>query len=277
MADSGRRCDNLRVVTGPAELLNETADLARRAAELIESGQLDEAASVQQQADRLMRRARQSMTNTRRSGLPRRPSEPGRELAISALAELEVPASPKLVSAYAEARFGSELRPASFAYIRRDEERAWRSPRTTRTVYLVPALDAGRFIPLRGLVTLSDWDLWLRVLGPRSARVDHLRATRAVARNLVWLRTNRAETSSIELMGRLLADLSRTLPSGGDGFTVPDPEQVIRAADAELLLLEEEDRELRTSSAERARQQLDDARLLWGAEHLRALGGQEGN
>lgn len=266
----------MALVKGPADFLNEAAELARRAAELIENGQVDEAAAVQQEADQSMRRARQATAATRRSRSLRRASEPGRELATSALAELEVPSSPKLVSAYAEARFGPELRPASFASIRRDEERAWRSPRTSRTVYLVPALDAARFIPLRGLVTLSDWDLWRRLVGPRSARVDHLRATRAVARNLAWLRASQAETVPIERMGRLLADLSRTLPSIGDGFAVPDPERVMRAAEAELLLLEEEDRDLRTASAERARQQLDDARLLWGAEPLRALSATEG-
>lgn len=276
MVDLGERCVSLAVVTGPADLLHEAAELARRAAALVEEGNLDEAARVQHEADLVMRRARRATSAAARSGAPRRSSQPGRELAIAALAELEVPASPKLVSAYAEARFGSELRPSAFASIRRDEERAWRSPRTSRAVYLVPALDAGRLTPLRGLVTLSDWELWRRLVGPRSARVDHLRATRAVARYFSWLNESGAEALAVERMGRLLADLSRTLPSVGDGFVVPDSDHVARAAEAELLILEEDDREFRVASAERARLQLDDARLMWGAEPLRAIGRAEG-
>jgi hypothetical protein len=262
-------------VAKPADLLHQAAELTGRAAALLEAGKVEEATRLQQQSDVLMRRARSAMSSAMRS-TPRRSAQPGRELAISALAELEVPSSPKLVSAYAEARFSSDLRPSAFASIRRDEERAWRSPRTSRAVYLAPALDAGRFLPLRGLVTLSDWDLWRRLVGPRSARVDHLRATRAVARYFAWLKESGAEALAVERMARLLTDLSRTLPSIDDGFTTPEPDEVVRAVEAELLILEEDDRDLRVAAADRARQQLDDAKLLWGAEPLRALGGAEG-
>lgn len=272
LVDSGTPRSSMVGVPEASQMLHQAADLARRAAELLDEGRVDEATLLQRDADLAMKRARRALSSTSAGRgarmAPRTQAPPDREVVVASLAELEVPASPKLVTAYAAARFGSELRPSAFASIRRDEQRAWRSPRAARAVYIVPALDAGRLTPLRGLVTLSDWDLPRRIVGPRSARVDHLRATRAVARHYLWIRDTAAESRSAEGLGQLLADMARTLPGGGDRWETPDPERVIQASDSELALLEEDDSNVRSAAGDRARGQLADDQILWGAAPL---------
>jgi hypothetical protein len=256
-------------VDQPAALLKEAAALAVRAAALLEEGRVEEASDAQRQADLLMKRARRRMVTAAPARGPVSP--PGREIAISALAELGVPASPRLIASYTAARFGVDVRSSAFSSLRRDEHRAWTSTRASRTVYIVPGLEARRFTALRGVLTLSDWDLWRRLLGPRSPRVDHLRATIAVAEHLAWLKENGADARTAQGMQRLLDELARTLPGVGDNEWTIGASRARELAEAELSLLEQADRELRISAAARAMQQLDERELVWGAEPLHAV------
>lgn len=258
-------------MTTASDLLTQAAELAQRAATLAGEGCLEEAAAAQKESEQVMRRAKRALTTaTGKRKVASNWSQTDREMVVNALGELEVPASPKLVGDYALARFGVQLKPSAFASIRRDERRAWGSPRSTRAVYLAPALDASRLTPLRGLVTLSDWELHRRLIGPRSARVDFLRAARSVAKHVSWIQDR---GGSLEALGHLMAQLARPLQLADtpSSWAVPDPADVVAAAEAELELLEEADTRFRTEAAERALRQLDDEQRLWGAKPLGAL------
>ena len=258
-----------------SDIIQVAAGLARRAADLLESGDLDEAAEAQRQAEHAMRRAIRVADKSRGATTrtaTRSASQSDRDVVVAALSELGAPSSPKLLSTYAAARFGAQVRPSSLASVRRDERRAWRSPRSERPVYLAPALEASRFTPLRGFLTLTDWDLDRRIMGPRSARVDYLRATREVARHYKWLTETGADPKAVDRMAHLVGDLARTLPDVGDAEGRPVAEDVERAVTAELSLLEPDDLAYRGAAADRARKQLDGEQQTWGAAPLGVVG-----
>jgi hypothetical protein len=258
-------------VTQAADLLKQAAALNQRAAQMIEEGHLDEAVATQKEADLLARRAKRRMSSRTGPPLSRPATQTGREIAVSALAELGVPANPRLVTTYASARFGATLRPTTFSSLRRDELRTWRSPHSDRVVYIAPALDLRRFTPLRGVVTLSDWDLWRRLVGPRSMRVDHLRATIAVARHLSWMKASFADEQAVAHMRFLLDDLARTLPGVPAGDRGVEADAVVELAQAELTHLEDDDRAVREVAARRAVEQLGERTVLWGIEPLHVV------
>ena len=223
-------------------LLTEAAGLAAEAAEAGARGDVAAVLRLDEQAERLRRRARaraRSMNPTpllqqRAEGEAadvsgsRGPASSARELTISALSELAVASSPRAVADYVMARFGTEIDPRGLAALRRDEQRSWASPRTQRPVYIVPALEGQRFLPLRGKIGLSAWPLEDRLVGPWSERVDHLRATISVARVARWISEARPERS--EPIMALLARYAATVAAG----TGVDPTSVEEAATAEL-------------------------------------------
>ena len=86
------------------------------------------------------------------------PSRSARQVVAGALAEIGVACRAKIVTEYAEARFGQRVEPRTLAALRRDERRAW-DKRSARPTFIVPALEGRYFQPVRGLLTLSDWPL----------------------------------------------------------------------------------------------------------------------
>lgn len=183
-------------------------------------------------------------------------------MTIAALNELGVPSAPREVADYAFARFAVSLDFGALASLRRDERRAWRSPRSQRPVYVVPALEGRRFLPARGKVALSNWPLERRLLGPWSERADFLRATANLARQLAWLRG--VDPAAAERMSGLVARYAASVPGAlGDGEL--DPTRIEQAASKELDAFGAEDDEWRAAAAERAHKQLNDEERLWGA------------
>src|SRR4051812_22151328 len=159
-----------------AELLAEAADLSRQSADALAAGDLAASDALEVRADRLRRRARQAMA---RAGRPPRAATgrlSAREQAVTALAEMGVPSPTREIAAFHAARFGTPLDVRALASVRRDESDAWERE-AARTAFLAPALDIRFFRPVRGPLTLSSWELPERLLGPGSARVDHLRLT----------------------------------------------------------------------------------------------------
>jgi hypothetical protein len=149
-----------------ASLLARAAALSSTAAETAGRGGVAEALRLEERAERLRARARRAVGPASGSGAtPAKAagdaaaridaSTPARDIAISVLNELEVPAAPRSVAEYAAVRYGSILDSRAMASLRRDEQRSWRSGRSVRAVYIVPALEGHRFLPLRGNVALS--------------------------------------------------------------------------------------------------------------------------
>ena len=256
-----------------AELLTEAAGVSARAADTAAAGDVDGALRLEREADALRRQARAKAR--RAAAPPATPTGAGtvRDMTIAALNELGVPSAPKALSDYARIRFDSFLNYGALTSIRRDEQRAWSSPRSHRAVYVVPALKGRRFLPVRGKLALSSWPVGQRLIGPWSERVDHLRATLNLAAQHEWL-VERDPNRAAKLAG-LLVRYAETIPSArGDQEQEPDTDRIRRAAEAELEQLSPQDEEWRTEAALRA-EHLRDVEQLFGARPPAAISGGE--
>ena len=160
-------------------------------------------------------------------------------------------------------RYGTQIDHRALPSLRRDEARSWSSTKSIRPVYVVPALEGNRFLPVRAKLALSDWSLERRLLGPWSERTDHLRATVQVAKLLLWLKE--AEPQAAERLQTLLAMYAASSFGTAVNDKSPDPATIERAATAELDTIGESDRHWRTEAADRARRFLTDEQQLWGA------------
>jgi hypothetical protein len=258
-----------------ADLLTKAASLSSQAADLARRGKVEKALELERQADEFRAQARSDQaakqtnapkrSRTRLKGeLPLRGEggESTRSLTITSLVEIGVPASPRGVAEYAVVRFGKIIDHRALASLRRDELRAWSSPKSTRAVYVVPALEGTRFFPSRGKVALSDWTLGRRLIGPWSERVDHLVATRNLARQVGWLYG--ADRRAGEALSRLVAAYASTVAGALDASGKVDPGQVERAVEAELRVIGPRDEEWRAEAAERAAKVLKEDEQLWG-------------
>lgn len=180
---------------------------------------------------------------------------------MASLNELEVPSSPREIADYALARFGRTVDYRAFASIRRDERRAYDSKRTSRNVYIVPALEGRWLLPARGRFTLSEWPIEQRLIGPHSLRVDHLKVAINIAGQLAWMTGRDAERA--DALSHLLANYARSIPGAMDEGST-DPERITGAARAELEVLRGDDDQWRAQTAERVAR-LPAEEQLWGA------------
>jgi len=184
-----------------------------------------------------------------------------RQVVAGALAEIGVACRAKVVTEYAQARFGQRVESRTLAALRRDERRAWEKS-SARPTYIVPALESRYFQPVRGLLTLSDWPLERRLIGPWSERADHLAATAQLARQLAWL--SERDTAVAERLAPVVADMAASIPGALDGPGL-DTARVESAAEAEFGPLAARDEPWRRDAAARARSQLPGEQQLWGA------------
>ena len=189
------------------------------------------------------------------------PARSSRQVIAGALAEIGVACRARVVTDYAEARFGQRVEPRTLAALRRDERRAWEKS-SARPTYIVPALEGRYYQPVRGLLTLSDWPLERRLLGPWSERADHLAATAQLARQLAWL--SERDIAVAERLAPVVAEMAASIPGALDGPGL-DTARVESAALAELGPLAERDEPWRRDSAARARNQLPREQQLWGS------------
>jgi hypothetical protein len=189
------------------------------------------------------------------------PARSSRQVVAGALAEIGVACRARVVTDYAEARFGQRVEPRTLAALRRDERRAWEKS-SARPTYVVPALEGRYFQPVRGLLTLSDWPLERRLLGPWSERADHLAATAQLARQLAWL--SERDTAVAERLAPVVAEMAASIPGALEGPGL-DTARVESAALAELGPLAERDEPWRREAAARARSQLPREQQLWGS------------
>ena len=250
----------------------ESLDLARRVADAVAAG--DRAGAIHLTRELERRLADTSTGKSLEDHVPafkapptvvpvkKRPSSSrsGRQVVTSALAEIGVPCRVKVVADYAEARFGERVEPRALAALRRDERRAW-GKSSARPVYIVPALEGRYYQPVRGLLTLSDWPLERRVVGPWSERADHLAATAQLARQLAWL--SERDSAVAERLAPVVAGMAQSIPGALEGREV-DTARVESAAEAERSALAERDEPWRREAAARARAQLTEEQQLWG-------------
>jgi hypothetical protein len=260
-----------------AKLLSQAADISQQAASLSAAGQIKEALNLEQKAEALRKQARRAAEELAQAAPPPGAKEAPkaesrlageRELSVravivAALSEISVPVSPRAISDYARARFGTEIDHRSLPSLRRDEWRTWSSPRSNRVVYVVPALEGQKFLPVRGKLTLSDWPLERRLIGPWSERVDHLIATLQIARQLAWV--ERSQPSVSESLRDLVAVFAATVSGAIPDPRTLDPKKVEEAVQAELGVIGPRDQEWRAETARRARSFLNEEQLLWGA------------
>lgn len=183
---------------------------------------------------------------------------PVRETVLDALTVLGRPAGVSLMNEVIRVRGGHPLAPSRVASLRRDEARSWTSS-ATRPAYVVPALSADRFTPVRGMLATSAWPLSVRILAPASGRVDLLHSVAALAQAAAEDRRAAPRSPYEQVLWRL----ARTIPNAVDGDL--DPERVRDAALAELEVHRDGDEAERQSAADRARAQLDVKQLLFGA------------
>lgn len=258
-------------------LLEQAFEVSNRAMNLAREGRVDEALSLEKEADSLRNRARRaaalplananatpdgrSVDNTLNLPTERGPSS--RATTITALGEIGVPTSPRSIAEYAWARFGTRIDHRALPSLRRDEMKAWASPNSLRAVYVVPALEGNRFLPVRAKLALSDWPLERRLIGPWSERADHLTATIHIAKQTLWL--SRVEPSAAQRLQTLLSAYAANVSGAGREMGPPDPSKVERTARAELEVIGPSDAKWRVEAAGRAREFLDEQQLIWGA------------
>jgi hypothetical protein len=264
--------------TGYHELMSQEQDevalrLARRVADAVAAGDRGEAVRLTRELDRRLAGTGTDESTTSDApafqappavvpvGKKSRPARSSRQAVTEALAEIGVPCRARNLADYVEARSGERIDSRAFAALRRDERVAWRKG-SARPVFIVPALEGRFFQPVRGLLSLSDWPLERRLIGPWSERADHLAATAQLAKQLAWLSGRDAAVA--QRLASVVAGMARSVPGAVDSQEV-DTARVESAAEAEHAALAERDEPWRKEAAARARAQLSEEQQLWGA------------
>jgi hypothetical protein len=194
---------------------------------------------------------------------------PLREQVHEALSLLQVPAAPRLIATVHEAFFATSFATARLTSLRRDEERSFKTAPFARPYYICAALAADFLSPSRGLLAISTWPMERRIIGSLSPRVDFLIAAINVAQAIELI--PEPVPAARDLLARFAANVrgSSSANSAGRPPGQVDPRSVIRAAQAELAVHQDEDRAARAEAARRAREQLDEAEQLFGAASFR--------
>jgi hypothetical protein len=186
------------------------------------------------------------------------PLLPLREQVHEALSLLTVPAAPRLIATVHEAFFATTFPNARLTSLKRDEERSFRTAPFARPYYICAALTADLLAPSRGLLAVSTWPMERRVIGSLSPRVDFLTGAIRVAEAIERL------PAPAPAARRLLWRFAASIPGAAVSATRMEPDQVKRAAAAELGVHQDADTRTRQAAARRAREQLDDVQQLFG-------------
>lgn len=185
----------------------------------------------------------------------------GRELVLDALDEIGVPVAPSTISEFSQATTGMGIPATRFASLRRDEERAARRDIASRPAWVAPALSTARLTPLPRLFTSSAWETERRLVGARSARVNHLHTTLAFLERLERFQsTDPSQTSAIE---NLLIRFARGVPGAAPSGAPLEAQRIRAAVQAELQAIEPDDLQERGEAAARLAKYGDQQRL-WG-------------
>jgi hypothetical protein len=248
-------------------LLQKATQLAGESAEALARGDNEAAMRLRKEADLAWKKAvRLGKRDAKAPTLSKAPS--ARERAVSALMQLNVPASAKLIAAYCEARSGETFDIKGISSIRRDEFRAW-TKRANRETYMVPALEGPWFSPSRGRFALSHWPLSQRIIGPLSPRVDHLKICLHLADQVdAYV----LDSDTGKRMAKLLTEHARSvncaLKNPWESGVDLDTQRIRAAVCAELSQIQAEDEGHRNGQVEHALRILDETKRIWGGKPL---------
>ncbi|WP_154235108.1 hypothetical protein [Burkholderia pseudomallei] len=196
-----------------------------------------------------------------------------REIALDAIDEIGVPAAPSTISDFSRATTGIGVPAARFASLRRDEERAARRDLLSRPAWLTPALSTERLTALPRLFTSSAWEIERRLVGARSARVNHLHTTLAFLDRFERLRE--AGASEASAMENLVIRFARGIPGATATGTAIDGARVRDVVQRELEAIGPADLQERLEAAERLTKHRDQEKL-WGLPPIIEGGIQNG-
>jgi hypothetical protein len=189
-----------------------------------------------------------------------------REQTLDILDEIGVPLAPRAIVEFAAATSGVSLAASRFASLRRDEERASRRDFLAKPAWIAPALSSNSLTAVPRLLTSTAWPPERRLIGPRTPRVNHLRALLAYLRRYQLLQKTDAARALILLEG-LIWRHARAVPGATKSGEAPDLDRIRRTIEAELSLIEVEDEVERKTALERLRK-LAPAFQLWGKPAL---------
>jgi hypothetical protein len=199
----------------------------------------------------------------------RRPRHSGRTLreqTLDILDEIGVPLAPSAIVEFATVTSGVALAASRFASLRRDEERSSKRDFLAKPAWIAPALSSNSLTPIPRLLTSTAWPAERRLIGPRTPRVNHLRALLAYLRRHQLLQTADPARASILLEG-LIWRHARAVPGATKSGEPPDLERIRRTILGELSLIEPEDEAERKTALERL-QNLAPVFQLWGKPAL---------
>jgi hypothetical protein len=184
-----------------------------------------------------------------------------REIALDAIDEIGVPVSPSTISDFSLAATGIGIPATRFASLRRDEERAARRDPASRPAWVAPALSTARLTALPRLFTSSAWKIERRLVGARSARVNHLHTTLAFLNRFERLRSTAAlEAGAVE---NLVIRFARGIPGATSTGADIDVARIRAVVQRELEAIEPDDlQELREAATRLAKHR--DQEKLWG-------------
>jgi hypothetical protein len=250
--------------------MSDVSRLQQELTDALEDGRPDDVDRILAEltvAERRRNRLLQRASNSSPSGFDAAP--PIREQLASVLGLLSRPAAVALIKDVATARFGEPIQPSRLASLRRDEQRSWQAANRpssqgrslARPAYIVPALTADRFAPVRGMLAMSSWTLEVRIVAPASHRVDTLH----VLIRLIDELDRDPEASWAPNIRRMVWRFARSVAGAIDNRDGVGNEQIRDAAERELALIAPDDTAERHAAAERARRQLDPETLLFGS------------
>lgn len=183
-----------------------------------------------------------------------------REMALDAIDEIGVPVSPSTISEFGLATTGVAVGATRFASLRRDEERAARRDSASRPAWVAPALSAARLTALPRLFTSSAWEMERRLVGARSARVNHLYTTLAFLKRFERMRATNTDAGAME---NLVVRYARGVPGATSTGTEIDGAHIRAVVQAELKAIEPEDLKERREAAARLSKHRAQEKL-WG-------------
>ena len=196
--------------------------------------------------------------------VPRTRSRTGktmREIALDVIDEIGVPVSPSTISEFSLATTGVDIRATRFASLRRDEERAARRNPASRPAWVTPALSTVRLTALPRLFTSSAWEIERRLVGARSARINHLHTTLAFLDRFERLRSAAASESGS--MENLVIRFARGIPGAVSTGMDIDGARIRTVVQSELEAIEPDDLQERREAAARLAKHRDQEKL-WG-------------
>ena len=184
-----------------------------------------------------------------------------REIALDAIDEIGAPTSPSTISDFSLATTGIGVPATRFASLRRDEERAARRDLSSRPAWVTPALSTTRLTALPRLFTSSAWEIERRLVGARSARVNHLHTTLAFLDRFERLRS--AAASDARPMENLVVRFARGIPGAISTGVDIDGARIRDVVQRELEVIAPDDLDERRKAAARLTKYREQERL-WG-------------